>query len=199
MTFPSFMKIIIIFLPIFVLMVDTTFAAMDPAEVSQKNSEAPYQITGEVISDKLFKDLTVDDNRPEQLRQMTVKIVKIEKASKELQAADTAEVIYNYIPAWAEEDYVGGKRMDITPGDVITIWLEDGKYGLEPVLGGYSVVHLTYIPNREEHISEPFWHGIKRFINDLGNTKSDVYIWSGLVLILGLTIFYGLRQKAYRG
>jgi hypothetical protein len=116
----------------------TAFASMDPVEIKEINEEAPYHIVGEVTADEHFKDITEDKKHPKQIRKMTIQISRVEKSPDGIVANNIVEVFYHYIPAWDADEYVGGTRVDIALKDIISIWLSEGVYGWEPVLGGNS-------------------------------------------------------------
>src|SRR5690606_25438674 len=86
----------------------TVFAAMDPVEVEKRNAQAPYQISGKVTSDVLYKDVTDNNKHPQQIRKVTLEISDVIKAPTELEENNTVELFYHYIPSWNASEYVGG-------------------------------------------------------------------------------------------
>lgn len=167
---------------------------MDPTEVKRINDEAEYQITGEVIADAFYQDISNVDNHPVQIRKMSLKIGEIIKSTGNIKNGESVDVYYTYIPTWDIGQYVGGsKRMDIAIGDVITVWLEEGNEGFEPVLSGDSVIHEIYVADRTEHIPEPFWQSFIRSINSVLHKNMDIIVLSGLILVLAVALFQGLK------
>lgn len=191
-----FYKVVFIFIYIvLVCMISSTvFAAMDPVEVEKRNAQAPYQISGKVTSDVLYKDVTDNNKHPQQIRKVTLEISDVIQAPTELEENNTVELFYHYIPSWDASEYVGGTSVDLAIGDVITISLSNGEYGWEPTIGGNSIKHITYSEDRVDYIPEPFLHRISGMVKNLGNTNTDVLVLCGLVAILGLAIFRGLRK-----
>ncbi|WP_042149442.1 hypothetical protein [Paucisalibacillus sp. EB02] len=187
-----------IFILICIVMVctisSTVFAAMDPVEVEKRNEQAPYQITGEVTSDKLYKDVTENTKHPIQVRKVTIEISEVIKAPTGLEKNNTVELYYHYIPSWDASEYVGGARIDIAIGDVVTVWLSKGDYGWEPAMGGNSIKHLTYSENRVDYVPEPFLHKVAGMDRTLGNTSPNVFVLCGLLAILGWAFLRGLRK-----
>jgi hypothetical protein len=197
MRFLSFHKnILLLFCLVFIwsILSSTVFASMDPVEVKEINEKAPYHIVGEVTSDELFKDITEDKNHPVQIRKMTLRISKVEKAPDGLETNNVVEVFYHYIPAWDAENYVGGAHMDIAVKDIISIWLSEGDYGWEPVLSRNSIIHLTYSEDRMDHIPEPFFHKIIVGLGTIRNTNLDLLVLFSLGAILIWAFYRGLRK-----
>ncbi|GGA85312.1 hypothetical protein [Ornithinibacillus halotolerans] len=184
--------IVLVLVIISILSPLTIFAAIDPAIIQERHEEAPYHIRGKIISDELIEDVTTDDKHPEQLRKMKIQLDEIIKSQSELNSV--VEIVYHYIPSWNSAEYVGGKRMDIVVNDVVEVWLDDSEHGLEPVLGGYSVHHIHYEENRLEHIPEPFWHGVVRKLGSVKELPLDLFIISGLIIVIGWAVFRGLKK-----
>ena len=197
MGFLSFHKNILLlfcFAFIWSMLSSTVFASMDPTEVKEINEEAPYHIVGEVTSDELYKDITEDKNHPVQIRKMTLRISKVEKAPDGLETNNDVEVFYHYFPAWDARNYVGGARTDIAVQDIITIWLSEGDYGWEPVLAGNSIIHLKYNEDRMEHIAEPLLHKIMAGLGNLRNMNVDLLVLCSLGAILIWAFYRGLQK-----
>jgi hypothetical protein len=123
-----------------------------------------------------------------------MEVSEVIKAPDDAINNNIVEVYYTYIPSWDVGEYVGGKRMDIALGDVLTIWLEKGDYGWEPVLGGDSVAHINYSDDREDHIPEPLLHSILRGLDHVMEMKLDIFIFGGLLLVITWAVFRGLRK-----
>jgi hypothetical protein len=100
---------------------------------------------------------------------------------------DHVEVYYSYLPSW-QGDNTGGKRMDIAVNDEIEIWLEEGEYGWEPVLGGNSVTHHFYTNQRSEPIQEPFFHKLNRVMNAAFEVHTGSIVFVSLLIILSLLL-----------
>jgi hypothetical protein len=100
---------------------------------------------------------------------------------------DHVEVYYSYLPSW-QGDNAGGKRMDIAVNDEIEIWLEEGEYGWEPVLGGNSVTHHFYTNQRSEPIQEPFFHKLNRVMNAAFEVHTGSIVFVSLLIILSLLL-----------
>jgi hypothetical protein len=154
-----------ILVPFHLFFSETIFSAMEPSEINKRNSEAPFHIKGEIISDELVKDLTKEKGDPYQLRKMTINIEHVFKSPSSEKNATLVNVYYSYIPSWRALEYIGGKTMDVVVDDVVEIWLEKGEYGWEPVLSGYSVNHLFYVKNRVEPIPEPILDKVQRNVS----------------------------------
>lgn len=165
-------------------------AAMDPAEIKRIHDEAPYRVSGQVVSDELFHDITEEEDHPRQLRKMALEITEVLKSDETI--PDMIEIYYHYIPAWQEFKYVGGKWVDVAVDDVITVWLTEGPHGFELILGGYSMEHVFYAQDRPEHIPEPFWHLVVR---KLSNVNLDFLVLGGILIVLIWAGIYGLRRR----
>lgn len=193
-----FRNLLVAFFSVFILMSvlpPSSLAAMDPAEVNRINEDSPYQIVGMVTADEFIKDITENPDHPVQLRKLTVHISKLVKAPENHREDEYTEVFYHYIPKWVMDQYVGGKRMDIAVHDVVKLWLVDGEYGWEPVLGGESISYIEYYQDRAEHIPEPFFHSIMRVLNNFINMNTEILVLIALFLVLGWAFFQGLRTK----
>jgi hypothetical protein len=174
----------------------TGLAAMDPAEIARINADAPYHIIGEVTTDEFVEETTKEEDHPRQLRKMWIEVSDVIKAPNGLEENNIVEVFYHYIPSWDAHSYVGGARMDIAENDVIEIWLVEGDNGWRPALSGDSINHIIYNEDRNDHISEPFWHAIQRKLANLDGIQTDVFVLIGLVIVLGIAIYRGLRKTA---
>lgn len=164
----------------------TTMAAPPPNEVKERKNEAPLHLIGTVIADEFFKDTSKSEQYPQQVRYMTLQVDQLIKIPDTEKEKKSIEVYYWYIPSWQANEYVGGERMDIAVGDAIEIWLNEGKYGWEPALGGNTVNHIKYAENREDPIPEPFLHSIERKSSSLlkENTEALVLIVLSFILLL---------------
>lgn len=100
--------------------------AMDPVEIEEIKGKAPIYLTGHVVNDELFQDIS-DEAHHSQIRVMTVKIQEVHRAPEEEVLLDSVDVFYTYIPTWQSYLYAGGSRADIAVGDVIEVWLEQGR------------------------------------------------------------------------
>lgn len=125
-----------------------------------------------------------------QIRKMTLQPNRVFKTTGN--ESNKVEVFYSYIPSWQSDQWTGGKRVDIAVEDVIEIWLENGDYGLEPALGGYTIEHHYYAEKRNEPLPEPFLHhitkGIKGFYNQQLELTVLIVVLSILVIIIALSI-----------
>lgn len=184
-----------ILIPIHLLFSEPIFSAMDPIEINKRNSEAPFHIKGNIISDELVKDLSEEKGDPYQLRKMTINIEQVYKSPSSEEKATLINVYYSYIPSWRALEYIGGKTMDVAVDDVVEIWLEKGDYGWEPVLSGYSVNHLFYVENRIEHIPEPTLEKVQRHVSNYFRDHSSWMVLICLFLFLILFIYLGLKKK----
>ena len=145
-----------------ILVTATGLAAPPPTEVEERKKEAPIHLIGTVTVDEKFKDTSRDEDYPQQIRKMSLRVDRLVRGSNDMKEKSTIEVFYWYIPSWQANDYTGGKRVDIAAGDVIEVWLTEGDYGLEPALGGNTVEHVKYAEVRKEPIPEPLSHFLKR-------------------------------------
>lgn len=166
------------------LLTSAGLAAPPPTEVEERKKEAPLHLIGTVTADEKFKDTSQDEEYPQQIRRMSLRVDRLVKGSEAVKGKMAIEVFYWYIPSWQSNEYTGGERMDIAVGDVIEVWLTDGEYGLEPALGGNTVEHIKYAEIRKEPMPEPFLHQIQRKIS----FYSVVYIEEFVLLVLSITL-----------
>ncbi|WP_456278409.1 hypothetical protein [Bacillus sp. AK128] len=169
----------------------TAWAAADPIEVEEMKRNAPVQLIGKVVEDELDRDLTVDQ-KYSQIRRMTLQVHQIIKAPYEI---ETVDVFYTYIPAWQANQYAGGNRVDVVVGDVIEIWLETGKDGFEPVLGGDTIEHLAYVKDRVEPIPEPVSHQVRREVNQWLDTHLSTIVFGAFMLLVILIIWAQTKKN----
>lgn len=174
-----------------ILKTATGLAAPPPTEVEERKKKAPLHLIGTVTADEKFKDTSQDEEHPQQIRRMSLRVDRLIKGKEK----STIEVFYWYIPSWQSNEYTGGERMDIAAGDVIEIWLTDGEYGLEPALGGNTVEHIKYAEIRREPVSEPFMHQIQRKFSFYLTEYIEVFVLLILSLIL-LIIYLSARKSA---
>ncbi len=168
------------------------FAAPDPVEVEKLKKNAPIQLIGTVVKDELRQDLTTEKELYHQLRTMTISVKEWIRVPSDDRKNKSIDVIYSYIPSWQADLYVGGSRMDITVGDVVEIWLRQGDYGWEPVLGGNTVNHIVYVDDREEPIPEPFPHKLKRSLYQIWESNTS------LVVLVSLIVFVSVLMITFR-
>jgi hypothetical protein len=180
---------------LFLSFCSSAFSAMDPAEVREINKKAPYHLIGAVIEDKLIQKLSESKDSPSQLRAMTLEILEVNRWQTN-EPLRTIEISYTYVPPWVSRD--GGKRMDISVGDVIEIWLEEGEHGLEPAVGGDSVNHIFYVEDRPVHFAQP----ISLKVIDAGraflrkpHSLGNAVVISSLAVFFALLAFFGLRKR----
>lgn len=171
-----------------VLVTATVMAAPSPAEVEKKKREAPLHLIGKVTADEIFKDISQNEQYPQQVRRMDLKVDRLIKSPDGEKVQSIIEVFYWYIPSWQAKEYTGGARMDIAVGDVIEIWLTDGEYGLQPALGGNTVKHIKYTEVRNEPIPEPFLNLLQRKVSSYLMEYIEIIVLFILSLIL-LLIF----------
>lgn len=179
----------------FLFNVTITLASPPPSEVEERKNEASLHLIGTVTADVLFKDITSDEQYPQQLRKMNLEVDKLIKIPETEKEKTSLEVYYSYIPSWQASEYAGGERMDIAVGDVIEIWLEQGEYGWEPALGGNTVEHLKYIKNRNEPISEPILHAFERMSSAFLKQYTEIFVLVVLSLILVLIGVKALKKN----
>jgi hypothetical protein len=183
----TILKALILLLVLFLLQErQEAFSAPDPAEVEEMKLQAPLHLIGKVENDEFFGD--VPNQEYLQTRKMTISASEVVKAPGSAQQETVFEIFYRYIPSWMADEFIGPVRMDITKGDIIEIWLEEGKEGWEPVLSGATVNHLYYTPNRDEALKEPFLHKAERLAQNIYR-KSGVFtalIFSVLLLAIFL-------------
>ncbi|MGD6844553.1 hypothetical protein ACQCVH_18830 [Bacillus infantis] len=165
-------------------------SAPDPAEVEEMKLEAPLHIVGKVEKDEFFHDLP--DEEYLHVRKMTILPSKVIKAPGSFDYETAVEVYYHYIPSWMAEEFTGPARMDIAKGDIIEIWLEEGKDGWEPVISCSSVMYVHYMTEREEAAEEPLIHKIKRLAE---NILRESGILTALVFIFLLLAIIYLSRK----
>jgi hypothetical protein len=175
--------------------IHTAIAAPPPNEVEERKNEAPMHMIGTVTTDDLFKDESISEENPRQIRKMILKVDRLIKTPEAEEGKTDIEVYYWYIPSWQAKEYTGGDRMDIAVGDVIEIWLAEGEHGWEPALGGNTVEHIKYVEDRDEPIPEPFMHSAKRKVTTLYEDKLEVLVLLALSLILILIAVKALKSK----
>lgn len=178
-----------------ILLTSAGLAAPPPTEVEERKREAPLHLVGTVIVDEEFKDISKDEEHPQQIRKMSLRVDRLVKGSEKVKDKTSIEVFYWYIPSWQSKEYIGGERMDIAVGDVIEIWLKNGEYGLEPVLGGNTVEHIKYAEIRNEPVPEPFMHQLQRKFSFYSTEYTEVFVLLVLSLILFL-IFLSARKTS---
>lgn len=166
----------------------TAWAAMEPSEVEKIKKEAPVQLIGTVIDDKLVKEL------PEQHfqeRQMQIQVEEIKKHAPNIEVPSSIWIDYTYIPEWLEME--GGRKMDIAISDRIEIWLEPTANGWQTVLSGDSVHHLSKASKRPEHIAAPIesWPAIA--VNKL--QQLPLFVWTIMILICLLSVIVFLMKR----
>ncbi|MGA9228480.1 MAG: hypothetical protein WB217_19220, partial [Mesobacillus sp.] len=178
--------IMVFIMPLVVFFVNEIIcvASPPPTEVEERKNEAPLHLIGTVTADSMFKDITKEEDSPQQIRKMSLDVAKLIKAPSEEKSISEIEVYYSYIPAWRSGEYIGGQRMDITVEDVIEIWLEKGENGWEPVLGGNTVEHLKYVQNRNNPFPEPFLHAITRITSTIIEKHTSLFVITILTLLL---------------
>ncbi|WP_027409123.1 hypothetical protein [Anoxybacteroides tepidamans] len=159
------------------------FASPPPKEIAKAKAEAPVHLIGVVTSDQLYQDLATETDRPSQIRRITLSAKRIIKAPPH-QPLSEATVYYVYVPSWQRDEIVGAAPLYMARGDVVEVWLKQGKMGWEPVLGGWTVRHLSYAPKRIEPIREPFWHTITRHVQAGWRHHSDAIMFCSVVLFL---------------
>jgi hypothetical protein len=150
------------------------FSAPDPAEVEEMKLQAPLHLIGKVQQDEFFQDVPNEEYL--QTRKMTFSASEVLKAPGRLQNQTTFEIYYPYIPSWMAGEFVGPDRMDIAEGDLIEIWLEEGKDGWEPVLSGSTVNHLHYAAERVDPVKEPFIHKAERLGSDFFRNRIGLLV-----------------------
>ena len=185
--------IFFIILAIEFIVTSTGLAAPPPTEVEERKQEAPLHLIGTVTTDEKFNDISKDEEHPQQIRRMSLRVDRLVKGSDVVKEQSAIEVFYWYIPSWQAKEYTGGERMDVAVGDVIEIWLKNGEYGLEPALGGNTVEHIKYADIRNEPVPEPFMHQIQRKFSFYLREYTEVYVLLILSIIL-LIIFFSARK-----
>lgn len=178
-----------------ILKTATSLAAPPPTEVEERKKEAPLHLIGTVTADEKFKDISQEEEYPQQIRRMSLRVDRLIRGSNEVKEKTDIEVFYWYIPSWQSNEYTGGERMDIAVGDVIEVWLTDGEYGLEPALGGNTVEHIKYAEIRKEPVPEPFMHQIQRKFSFYSMEYIEGFVLLVLSIIL-LIIYLLARQPA---
>jgi len=185
----------ILMMSLFWVTATTAIAAPPPNEVEERKNEAPMHLIGTVTTDEFFKDESISEENPRQIRKMILKLDRLIKTPEAEEGKTDIEVYYWYIPSWQAKEYTGGDRMDIAVGDVIEIWLTEGEHGWEPALGGNTVEHIKYVEDRNEPIPEPFLHSIERKANTLFEDNLEVLVLLVLSLILILIAIKALKSK----
>lgn len=166
----------------FCIGIQTVSSAPEPSEIKEMKIKSPVHLKAVVLSDELFQDLTKEKENFYQIRKMKLDVMNFIKNTTN--EPNELDVYYTYIPSWQADQWVGGKRVDIAVNDVIEIWLENGEYGLEPTLGGYTVEHIKYALEREEPIQEPTLHLWNRKIDGYWTRHSSLIVFGVLLLIL---------------
>lgn len=193
----NFLRLFVVFVGVLCIATTASLAAPPPTEVEKRKNEASIHVIGTVSADELFKDTTEDKHYPQQVRKMNLKVDRLIKVPDTEKGKTSFEVFYWYIPSWQEKEYTGGERMDIAVEDVVEIWLVEGEYGWEPVLGGNTVKHIKYADedSRTEPIPEPFLHFIERKAILLTTEKLEMFVLFVLSLILILIIIKASNTK----
>ncbi|WP_409300879.1 hypothetical protein [Peribacillus sp. SCS-155] len=176
---------------------NTGLTAMDPAKVKKINAKAPVRLIGKVTSDRKFKEETKKNGEPRQIRKMNLQVLQPLKLTDHTEGKTSIPVYYTYIPIWLSSEYVGAKFMDIAEGDVIEISLDEGKYGLEPVLSGDSVRHITYVKTRNEPIQEPFLHMIQRKTSEFIQKHSGEFVLICIFFVLAGVVLRTTKKYGY--
>jgi hypothetical protein len=171
------------------------FSAPDPSEVEEMKLQAPLHLIGKVEEDIFYQHLPNEDFL--HIRKMTIDASYVIKAPVALQQGKSFEVYYHYIPSWLAADFDGPVRVDIAEGDLIEIWLEEGKDGWEPVLSGSTVHHLQYALERPEAVKEPFVHKAERWIANACRNESGLLVGLAFAVIL-LSLFLLAKRKTKR-
>ncbi|MCA1034930.1 MULTISPECIES: hypothetical protein [Bacillus] len=164
---------------------EEALAAPDPAEVEEMKLQAPLHIVGKVEKDAFFQDLP--NEKFLQIRKMTLLPSEVIKAPGSFDQDVALEVYYHYIPSWMADQFTGPAPMDIAKGDIIEIWLEEGKNGWEPVMSGSTVKHVQYRDEREEAVKEPLIHKIKRLAENVFRESSFLTALLFIILLLAIT------------
>ncbi|WP_306009125.1 hypothetical protein [Bacillus sp. MMSF_3328] len=164
---------------------EEALAAPDPAEVEEMKLQAPLHIVGKVEKDAFFQDLP--NEKFLQIRKMTLLPSEVIKAPGSFDQDVALEVYYHYIPSWMADQFTGPAPMDIAKGDIIEIWLEEGKDGWEPVLSGSTVKHVQYRDEREEAVKEPLIHKLKRLAENVFRESSFLTALLFIILLLAIT------------
>jgi hypothetical protein len=164
---------------------EEALAAPDPAEVEEMKLQAPLHIVGKVEKDAFFQDLP--NEKFLQIRKMTLLPSEVIKAPGSFDQDVALEVYYHYIPSWMADKFTGPAPMDIAKGDIIEIWLEEGKDGWEPVLSGSTVKHVQYRDEREEAVKEPLIHKLKRLAENVFRESSFLTALLFIILLLAIT------------
>jgi hypothetical protein len=167
-------------------------SAPDPAEVAEIKRQAPLHLIGKVENDEFFEN--VPNQEYLQNRKMTISASEVVKAPRSFQQETVFEVYYRYIPSWMADEFIGPVRMDIAEGDMIEIWLEEGKEGWEPVLSGATVNHLQYAPDREEAFKEPFLHKTERLVQSVYRNSG---VFTALIIFALLLAIFLLSKRDF--
>jgi len=178
-----------------ILVTSTGLTAPPPNEVEERKKEAPLHLIGTVTADEKFKDTSQDEENPQQIRRMSLRVDRLIKGSDEVKEKSTIEVFYWYIPSWQANQYTGGKRMDIAVGDVIEVWLTEGEYGLEPALGGNTVEHVKYAEVRKEPIPEPLSHFLIRQLSHYLTKYVEAVVLFLLFTILAFIYIRAVKKQ----
>ncbi|MBM7660983.1 hypothetical protein JOC85_001755 [Bacillus mesophilus] len=182
-------RLVGIFICCFFLLTSTVWGATDPVEVEEIKKNAPVHLIGKVIADELHRDFS-DSSGPSQIRVMTLQQEQLLRVSPEVAPlGEYVQVFYSYIPVWQSELYEGGKRVDVTVGDIVEIYLDRGEFGFEPALGGDTIEHIVYMDKRAEPIPEPFLHKLTRETAKLLDTYLSVTVFLGFLLFILVVIF----------
>lgn len=171
-------------------------AAPPPSEVEEIKNEAVLVLIGEVTEDLFIKGTTKSKNTPTQLRKMIVSNLEILKkpGNLQLQANDSVEVYYHYIPLWNINQYAGPARVNIAVGDIIKIWIDKGEYGWEPALSGNTIEHIELADIRPEPIQEPYSHYISRKAEALYDQHLGKVVLGFVIALIISIIIYGLKN-----
>jgi hypothetical protein len=153
------------------------FAAMDPKEIEEIKQAAPLHLKGEVVEDRLIKEIDF----PGQERVMSIQVAEVSKGDQLVKSGATIEVYYTYIPEWLQVE--GGSKMDIAVADRLEIWLETEGGGWKPAASGDTVTHLFKSKERPEHMARPFSEAVSGFWTEMP-LLGIVSLILGTVLVL---------------
>lgn len=159
------------------------FAAMDPKEIEEIKQAAPLHLKGEVVEDRLIKEIDF----PGQERVMSIQVAEVSKGDQLVKSGATIEVYYTYIPEWLQVE--GGSKMDIAVADRLEIWLETEGGGWKPAASGDTVTHLFKSKERPEHIPAPEKPLGEAVLSYLADTPLIVSIALLLGIVFGITAY----------
>ncbi|ANB57104.1 hypothetical protein GFC29_1150 [Anoxybacillus sp. B7M1] len=163
-------------------------ASPAPSEITKAKEKAPVHLIGVVISDRLYQDQTKETDHPSQIRRMALSVKQLIKAPQE-QSFSEVIVYYVYRPSWIQDE-LGSVPLSVAVGDVVEVWLKQGKRGWEPALGRWTVRHLSYAEKRSEPIPEPFLHMAERYIKTSWRYHSGGMVWGGVIFFLFVFVLF---------